>query len=411
MTALADALRNKFKTPQAALAALGLDSALLGGNTEENMGRISTTAALAIAKKIKGKFALDAAPEEVAKFLEEVEGLDALSPNGGIPAFASEHPEDRDEEFEDERDHRDDDAADRRSMDARRLLGRDETDEEAQRREEEVDFKPDDAREPGADRRAMRAADARRRLGRDESDEERMKREQEEMLQDRMRARDRVRTAMDYRRARDSHRRALDSWRKHAMDYKSADEECHTAMDSGDAAKAKAAEDRRNRHADDAKRARDSVMKARDARMKARDARRRARDKEPNFEGAPQTGGEMVSKTAMDAAIQSALRDNELRHQAISSAIETVRPKVGRIALDAAIQNEGDVYKRALSILGVPHDGITQIQALRQLYTMAPTPGSSNRAPSGFAMDSAPAANAQEKFKSLFPGADRIQSM
>lgn len=112
----------------------------------------------------------------------------------------------------------------------------------------------------------------------------------------------------------------------------------------------------------------------------------------------------MISKSAMDQAIQNALRDNDARHRGIAEAIEAVRGKAGRIAMDSGIDNEADVYGRALDILGVPHAGITQLAALKQLYAMAPKPGGDAERQTGprYAADAAPKAGAFDRFKSLF---------
>lgn len=111
----------------------------------------------------------------------------------------------------------------------------------------------------------------------------------------------------------------------------------------------------------------------------------------------------MVSQKAMDAAIQDAIRSSDQRHRAINAALEEVRPKVGRLALDGAIESERDVYGRALDILGVPRSGISELAALRQLYRMAPTPGADRPSPnSGFAHDAAPKPGSMETFTRMF---------
>lgn len=119
----------------------------------------------------------------------------------------------------------------------------------------------------------------------------------------------------------------------------------------------------------------------------------------------------MVSKAAMDAAIRDALASNDARHTAIGAALEAVRPKVGRIAMDSSIQNEGDVYGRALDVLGVPHAGITQLAALKAMFSMAQRPGGDHRdEPSRLAQDAA-SADSFKKFAEMFPGAAGIERM
>jgi hypothetical protein len=433
---LAAALREKYSTPQAALAALGLDSALLGNSKEvSGMTHLSHGSARRIAEALKarGKLALDADPEEVANLLEKenVEPPARDAANAGVPPWLEkgeeeETEEDEDPMFESEEEHREDEVADRRATDLHHRLGREATDDEWETEEHNLEFKPDTAqavedRRRADDRRRMRADDARRRLGRDETEFERVEREREEEAQDRRRASDRARMGRDYRRARDMHHRALDRYRSHAADWRRADDARRRADDARhkaeDGKKAddarrhaedfRRADDAMRRHARDAKSAYDALRHARDARGRARDARRaddRHRADDAGMKGLPKPGGgQMVSKSAMDRAIQVALRDNDARHASIMSAIEAVRPKVGKIAMDSSIQNEGDVYGRALDVLGVPHAGITQLAALRQLYAMAQRPGTDRPSTgNGFAQDSAPPAAAFDTFRKLF---------
>lgn len=418
--ALADALRKKFKTPADALAALGMDAALLGDDEERKMGKLSPGSARRLAEKLKSstKMAMDASLEDLAELLQQVEGIEGdgtADPNAGIPAFLSEHPSDGDGEYETEEERRRDDGYDRRVMDARRMLGRDETEEEGSRREEEMEFKPDASKEGEDRRRAMdvrirtRADDARRRLGRDETPEEKAERERREEGEDRKRASDRFQLSRDYRRARDAHRSAMDVMKRHAGDWKQATDACGGAASAEDR---KRADDSRRKVADDIRRAHDAVVRARDARAKARDARR-AHDEPPEFKGMPKEN--MVSKEAMDAAIEDrvskALSAERSRNQAIMSAIEEVRPKVGKIAMDSSLSDEGVVYAKALDILGVPHAGITQVAALRQMVAMSPRPGSRDGHASGLATDAAPPADSLKTFRELFPGAALIERM
>lgn len=449
--ALVAALRSRFSTPQAAMAALGLDSALLGDNPEVMMPKLSHGSALRVAEALKarGKLAFDADLGEVTDLLEQIEGLEgdrrsldteaALHGNAGVPPWLHEHQEDEEREFESEEERREDEAADRRAEDMRHRLGHEASDEEWEREEEALEFRPDesktldrmpaedrrradDARRRAEDRKRIRADDARRRLGRDESEEERERREREEEGEDRRAARDRARLGRDYRRARDRHHRALDALRRHAADYRRAEDARRRAEDArreaddskrADDAKRHADDARRHaddmrRHADDAKRAHDEMCAARDARRTARD-RRRAHDRRADDRhhaddrrAMDALRGEMVSKTAMDQAIQDAIRSSDLRHRAIAEAVEAVRPKAGRIAMDSGIVSESDVYGRALDILQVPHAGITQLAALKQLYAMAPKPGGAHQNALALAADAAPKPGAFDKFKSMF---------
>ena len=109
----------------------------------------------------------------------------------------------------------------------------------------------------------------------------------------------------------------------------------------------------------------------------------------------------MVSKAAMDRAIQEAIRGSDFRHRQIAEALEVVRPKVGKIAMDSAIQGEGDVYSRALDILGINHAGITELPALKQLFNLASRPAPSS-GQGGFAHDAAPKSGSFDTFRKMF---------
>lgn len=424
MSALIEALRKKFGTPQAALAALGLDAALLDGNTEEKM-RLSrrTATAIAAALRTRGKLAMDVDPETVVEILEQLEEepVRDAEPNAGMPPWLEARREDEDDDFETDEERREDEEAEDRRRALDRLMGRRATDEEF---EEEM-FKPDTSNaidlKRAEDRRRIRADDARRRLGRDETEEECEKREREEEAGDRRVARDRMHHAHDYRRALDRHRgardrlrRYADDWRRHSEDRKRADDACRSAEDAKKADDAKKhaddrrrADDRMRRAAEDARKAYDEVCAARDARRSGLDARRaedrkHARDNPPPFKGMPEPGGKMVTEEAMDAAIERRLAENDAKHRGIAAAQEAVRPKVGRIAMDESVQSEADVYGRALDVLGVPRAGITQLPALKQMFAMAPKPGDQ---PAGgrhqLAHDAAPP-DSHAKFESLF---------
>jgi len=157
----------------------------------------------------------------------------------------------------------------------------------------------------------------------------------------------------------------------------------------------------------------DAMRRARDARDRARDARRAhdkkfGRDEPPEFEGRPKVGGGMdgmVTKAAMDAAINDrvaqALRDNDAHHRAVSDALDHVRGKAGKIAMDGSIKGAADVYSRALVVLGVDHAGIRDAVALRRIFDMVPRPGGEARG-SGFAHDSAPANGIPKALQDLF---------
>jgi hypothetical protein len=167
---LSAALRQKFPTPQAAMEALGLDAALLNDTEEEKPRMKLTPAAQAgIRAALAGKLAMDANIEEILPLIETIASMANGNGNGGAitdqpppmtePSSAIPMEEDNWSGMDEEESDEEKKAADMRravrAADARRRLGRDETEEEKDKREGEDS-----------------AADARERLGRDETAEE-----------------------------------------------------------------------------------------------------------------------------------------------------------------------------------------------------------------------------------------------
>jgi uncharacterized protein len=172
MTKLSAALRQKFPTPQAAMEALGLDAALLDDTEEDNRMKLSTAAVAAFKSALAPKLAMDANIEEIMPLIETlVEGMSSgngngeemadqasmtTAPSSAVPVSSTlDAPDGWDEEETEEEKKAADARRAVRAADARRRLGRDETDEEKDKREGEDS-----------------AADARERLGRDETPEE-----------------------------------------------------------------------------------------------------------------------------------------------------------------------------------------------------------------------------------------------
>ena len=407
-------------------AAADLFEPIFAGVTSKNYAAQRPALDAALRATLRGRLASDADLGEVSELLQAIEGIEGgadtvTEANAGLPPHVMEDPEDADDETPEERDE--DEACDRRARDAKMRLGRDASEEEIERLEEEED-PPEGRRSEAEDRardamRMRRAADARKLLGRDETEEETKKREEKDDAEDRKRAHDRRRMGRDYRRARDAHRTARDAHRRAAADWRKAHDGHAKAMD------AKSAEDAA-RHArdmkkadDECKEAMDAMVKARDSRHEARDARRAhdkryGRDDPPEFKGMPKPGGEMVTKEAMDAAISErvndALRENDRKHREISEARVAVRPKAGDIAMDSAISSAGDVYARALDVLGVDHVGVRDAIALRKMFEIAPRRGGDpQRGNGGFAHDAAPSATAYQSFAQRFPNAAKIE--
>ena len=289
----------------------------------------------------------------------------------------------------------DDDAYDRRADDARRHLGRDETEEEMREREEKEGAEDarrrlgrDEHREEAEDRRRRaedsrrrrmgrdrrRADDSKRRLGRDETPEEAEDR--------RMRHR-----AEDSRRAMDAIRRHADDWRKRAEDArrraedarKRAEDARHRAEDTKHADDRKRADDAK-RHADDARRrAEDARRRAEDAKHRAEDARRRyGRDDPPNFPGKPNTGGEMtpMTKEAVDRMVEDRMKRAHDASIDTLRAVEYVRPWVGAFSPEQAMafDSAATVYRRTLEALGVKDVGEWPADAMRAVIAAQPRP-------------------------------------
>lgn len=96
-----------------------------------------------------------------------------------------------------------------------------------------------------------------------------------------------------------------------------------------------------------------------------------------NAEGDKPKGEDMVSKSAMDAAIKTA-GENATRTalqtaNQIAEAREFVAPWVGKLAMDAVAP--ADVYIAAAKALGEKVDGITEVPALKRIIELHAKPG------------------------------------
>lgn len=235
----------------------------------------------------------------------------------------------------------------RRAADARKRMGRDETPEEMKARETK-EKKADDEAD------AMwrkRASDARARMGRDESEEESDRREEDESASD----------------------------AKGRMGRDETPEECgeRRAMD-------KMGRDRRR-----------AMDKA-------------AKDNPSPVAGEPTPGGEMITKGAMDAAIndavQTAVQTERNRQTAIHAARTYCQPWVG--AMDMAFDSAEQVYGKALHLMGKDTTGVPAV-AFKHVLDATPKPGSrmvQSQQSVVLASDAAGAAS----FFELFPGAEKI---
>jgi hypothetical protein len=115
--------------------------------------------------------------------------------------------------------------------------------------------------------------------------------------------------------------------------------------------------------------------RAMDRRAKDRKAKdRRAHDQPPPFKGVPEVGKGPMDKRAMDAAIKLVVDEERKNQQAIRKAERVVRPWVGDLAMDAAMSAD-DVYRSALTVLGVKDIDKIHPQNYEMILSYQPKPG------------------------------------
>lgn len=111
---------------------------------------------------------------------------------------------------------------------------------------------------------------------------------------------------------------------------------------------------------------------------------------------------DMVTKTAMDAAITAAARkataDTMARLNAIREAEREVQPHIG--ALTGAMDSAEAIYSMALDSAKVDHKGITDITALRAMVKMLPLPNAA-KPRLVLASDAAAAKSFNERFPEI----------
>lgn len=119
---------------------------------------------------------------------------------------------------------------------------------------------------------------------------------------------------------------------------------------------------------------------------------------------------EMVSKTAMDAAIQKAVKiaqDSATKTQReIHEARSFVRPWVGEIAI--ACDSAEQVHRAALKVMGKKIGADVPAAALRHIIEAQSVPNTKRQRDTGFAQDARPAAGGSDDFDKMFPGASNI---
>jgi hypothetical protein len=310
MTKLGDALRRKYKSPQEAIIALGLDASIINEQLKENTHMTSLvalarrpTVVSALKAFTQGRLAMDADMEDVHELLDKLEDV-------------IDHVDDMGEEDDD--DTQGEDAAfKKRAADAKARLGRDETDEERTEREKKD-----------------KAEDARMRLGRDESEAEKTAREKRED---------------DDKKAEDSYKRARDAF-KAAHDAKmSRDARRRLGRDETPEEKAE-----RMKKFTESKDAKDAVADPKAPESVTKEA----------MDSALVVHGRKVA-----ADVTKSIRDNE---RAIREAERAVRPWVGEMSI--AFDSAEGVYRTALENLGVKEFATIHQSALRSVLEYLPKP-------------------------------------
>lgn len=307
----------------------------------------------------KGKLAYDASPEELKGLLSALqgqeEGEDEINPaNPGLP----------DETHDPINDAEVDGSSPAHQFLASKLSPEDHGKFKQLQGEDRMRRAED--RRRADDERRRRAEDARRKLGRDETEEEMEAREKREDAEDAKKRLGRDETPEEMK-AREKGQ-AEDRKRRRAED-----------------ARRREAEDSRRREAEDARR-----REAEDARRReAEDAKRRGEDKK-----------------AMDEAIQSAVSAERIAQRAIQTALEEVRPYVGK--LNVAFDSAEQVYRRALEMRGETGLDAVHPSAYQRLLLAKPAPGHSS--PTLVAMDSAGAsADVLKSMEKIAPGISKVR--
>jgi hypothetical protein len=111
----------------------------------------------------------------------------------------------------------------------------------------------------------------------------------------------------------------------------------------------------------------------------------------------------MDRKTAMDSALKTE-RDNQ---RGVRVALAKVRPWVGELSADLALDSAADVYRHALTNLGVK--GAKELHADALLPVLEAQPKPSDRRTVALAHDAAPDKTAREAAVAIAPGLANIR--
>lgn len=116
----------------------------------------------------------------------------------------------------------------------------------------------------------------------------------------------------------------------------------------------------------------------------------------------------MVTKAAMDAALEQTRVSVLNTSREITNALSYVRPWVGELANDASIAAPADVYRKALASLNIHGAGTMHADALKSVLDAQPKPGERKRPVDGhLAMDAA----AEKSLAERFPHAAKISNL
>ncbi|MGO9304218.1 MAG: hypothetical protein ACLP3R_11140 [Candidatus Korobacteraceae bacterium] len=144
-------------------------------------------------------------------------------------------------------------------------------------------------------------------------------------------------------------------------------------------------------------------LEGKDAELETEEEKKKAEDKKAEDKKAHDA--EMVTKPAMDAAIDAAVKATEKRvmatQRAISKAKEDVYPYVGQLAGSMAFDSSDDVYKAALEIKGVDVKGIHP-SAYPKILSYQPKAGA--KEPERDAVKLGMDSDAVKKINEKFPG-------
>lgn len=154
---------------------------------------------------------------------------------------------------------------------------------------------------------------------------------------------------------------------------------------------------------------REAKEKADAADKAAKDAKAKDAEMEKEKEARDAEMADVIKKPAMDAAIAAATTATEKRvverQREIRKAESAVRPYVGELSADLAFDSADDVYRHALTMLGVKEAKEIHASALPTILGLQPKPGAKPvQQPERLGADAA----AVKRINERFPGLEHI---